>query len=145
MPDTVATLSTTLQTQLSGAGPQIATMTALYQALVAGTVPMLSTRTSRRVGLLNTAAGGTFCSLPNGTGAGDVAQGFSEVSEVSRFYGNLQAFVSNIAKINPTDQTGNVQTAVVANVAQSNLITWANALVAFAATYEAFEVETLPS
>jgi len=145
MADTVATLSTTLQGQIAAGGPQplpamAATMVQLYGALIQGVVPMLASRISRRVGILNGQTGSQWNMLIGGSGVGDVAQNFTECRECSTLYGALQGFSGNIAKINQSDPA-----VILANVPAASIIAWANALVTFAATYEALEVEVLPA
>lgn len=125
---------------LTGSGAQASTMWALFQALIQGVIPMLASRVSRRVGLLNTACASTFNMLIGGCGVGDVAQCFTECREVANLYGNLQAFSSSVAAINPNDRA-----IILANVSAARILALGSALLAFAATYEGFTTETLPS
>jgi hypothetical protein len=136
MPDTVATLSTTLQGQIAGGGPTPATMIALYQALMTGIGAMLSSRTNRRIGLLNIAAGGQWNEYID-SDVGKVSGNFSEIKEVANLQGGLQSFSSNIARISDS--------LSLVNTPGSVTLGYANQLVAFAASYEAMELETLPA
>jgi len=143
MPDTVATLSTTLQGQIAAGPPQplpamAATMVSLYQALVTGVGAMLAARTSRRVGILNTSTGNQWNCLPPGVDSGAVSQNYLEVREVANLQGNLLTFASNITRLSDPG-------SILANIPSAVFIAWANALVAFAASYEAMELETLPA
>jgi hypothetical protein len=136
MPDSVATLSTTLQGQISSGGPTAGTMSALYQALMTGIGAMIASRTSRRIGLLNIAAGGQWNSYID-SNVGAVSQNFSEIKECLNLQGNLQSFSGNIARLNDS--------LALVNMSGATSLGYANALVAFAASYEAMELETLPA
>lgn len=121
---------------LSGVGPQPGTMTALFNALMTGLGAMLASRIARRVGILNTSTGNQWNCLPPGVDSGAVAQNYLEIREVSALQGNLQVFASNIARVNDP---------MVLNTPASVVAGWASQLVAYAASYEALEVEVLPA
>lgn len=140
MADTVATLSTTLQGQIAGAGPSPATMQLLYQALVAGATPLWQARVNRRIGLLNVAAGGIWDMVMFDADQGKVAMNFSECKEAQALVGTLPGVGSGLAKCNPNDPA-----CIVANCPASQVLALANQLVTLAASYEAMEVEVLPA
>ncbi len=135
MPDTVATLSTTLQAQIAGGGPTAGTMTQLYQALMTGLGAMLASRTNRRIGLLNIAAGGQW-DVYIDSNVGQVAGNFGEIKEVANLYGSMQGWSSNIARVNDP---------MVLNMPASVVIGYASQLVTWAGIFEGFETETLPA
>jgi hypothetical protein len=121
---------------LSGVGPQPATMAQLYAALMTGIGAMLASRTNRRIGLLNTAAGGQW-NVYIDSDVGKVAGNFSEVKEAANLQGNLQSLSSSIARI--TDPL------LVLNTPAASILAWANQLVTYANSYEGLELETLPA
>jgi hypothetical protein len=105
---------------------------------------MATARATRRVGLLNTATAGQYSELRGRCYVEDVAACFTEVREVASFRNMLWGFNTNIAKLNPVDSTGAHQVNA-GPIPQTDIVNWANQLVAFATTYENFETETLPS
>ena len=80
---------------------------------------MLASRTTRRIGLLNTAAGGQWNSYID-SDVGKVAGNFSEIKEAANLQGNLQAFSSNIARV--------VDPLLVLNTPASAILAWASQL-----------------
>jgi hypothetical protein len=71
MADAVATLSTTLQGQVSGAGATIPTIAALSALVLSSAQALVQTRLAQRVGLLNAVL--TPANLPGNTRVVDIA------------------------------------------------------------------------